>query len=44
LDPDLVTITAYEKQGVFRTFGPEDRIDAPQLLPGFSVQVKSLFE
>ncbi len=44
LDSDSVTVTAYQKEGVFRTYGPEDRIDAPELLPGFSVQVKTLFE
>ncbi len=44
LDPDSVTITAYQKEGMFRTYGPEDRIDAPELLPGFSVQVETLFE
>jgi Uma2 family endonuclease len=44
LDPDATTVNIYEKSGAFRTLNALDQIDAPSLLPGFSVQVSKLFE
>ena len=44
LDPDTVTIHVYQKPGVFRTLTADDLIDAPELLPGFSIPVRALFE
>jgi len=44
LDPDSVTVSVYEKSGVFRTLNAEDSIDAPALLTGFSARVRTLFE
>ena len=44
LDPESITITVYEKSGAFRTRNAEDTIEAPALLPGFSVPVRTLFE
>jgi Uma2 family endonuclease len=44
LDPEAVTINVYRKTGTFRTLGADDSIDAPELLPGFSIQVRALFE
>jgi len=44
LDPDLLTVTVYEKPGAFRTLNADDTIDAPALLPGFSARVRKLFE
>ncbi len=43
LDPDSETVNIYQKGGV-RMLGPDDTIDAPELLPGFSALVRSLFE
>jgi hypothetical protein len=37
----MVTV---RKSGVFRTLTADDLIDAPELLPGFSIQVRTLFE
>jgi Uma2 family endonuclease len=34
----------YEKHGPFRTLTADDRIDAPELLAGFSIAVRTLFE
>jgi Uma2 family endonuclease len=44
LDPDSVTVNVYQKPGVFRTLTADDLIDAPELLPGFSIPVRALFE
>jgi Uma2 family endonuclease len=44
LDPDSITVNVYQKPDVFRTLNADDRIDAPELLPGFSVAVRTLFE
>jgi Uma2 family endonuclease len=44
LDPDSVTVTVYRKSGAFRTLTADDHIDAPELLPGFSISVSTLFE
>jgi Uma2 family endonuclease len=44
LDPDSLTVNVYQKPGVFRTLTADDRIDAPELLPGFSIPVRTLFE
>jgi len=44
LDPDSETVNVYPREGAFRMLGPDDTIDAPQLLPGFSAPVRSLFE
>ncbi len=44
LDPDSVAVTVYRKSGVFRTLNAGETIDAPELLPGFSIQVRALFE
>ena len=40
LDPESVTVNVYEKLGVFRTLAADDLIDAPELLPGFSIPVR----
>jgi hypothetical protein len=34
----------YEKHGAFRTLTADDSIDARELLPGFSILVRTLFE
>ena len=44
LDPESVTFNVYEKSGVFRTLTAADSIEAPELLPGFSMSVRALFE
>jgi Uma2 family endonuclease len=44
LDPDSVTVTIYQSSGAFRTLTADDMIDAPELLPGFSIPVRALFE
>jgi len=44
LDPDSVTVNIYQSPGVFRTLTADDQIDAPELLPGFSIPVRTLFE
>jgi Uma2 family endonuclease len=44
MDPDSITVTIYRKSGVFRTLTADELIDAPELLPGFSIQVRALFE
>jgi len=44
LDPDSETVNVYQREGAFRMLGPDDTIDAPELLPGFSASVRSLFE
>ena len=44
LDPDSVTVTAYQRHGAFRTSTADDWIEVPGLLPGFSIQVRALFE
>ncbi len=44
LDADALTATIYEKSGEFRTLNADDMIDAPALLPGFAVPVRTLFE
>jgi Uma2 family endonuclease len=44
LDPDSVTVQVYQKPGIFRTLTADDLIDAPELLPGFSIPVRALFE
>jgi Uma2 family endonuclease len=44
LDPGSVTVNVYQKPGVFRTLTADDQIDAPELLPGFSIPVRTLFE
>jgi Uma2 family endonuclease len=44
LDPDSLTVHVYQKRGVFRTLTADDLIDAPELLPGFSILVRTLFE
>ncbi len=44
LDPDSITVTVYQKSGAFRTLTADDAIDIPELLPGFSIPVRALFE
>ena len=44
LDPDSITATVYQKSGAFRTLTADDSIDIPELLPGFSIPVRALFE
>jgi Uma2 family endonuclease len=44
LDPDSITVHVYQKPDVFRSLTADDRIDAPDLLPGFSIPVRTLFE
>jgi hypothetical protein len=44
LDPESETVNIYLNEGSFRMLGPEDVIDAPDLLPGFSASVRSFFE
>jgi Uma2 family endonuclease len=44
LDPESETVSVYQREGPFRLLGPEEMIDAPDLLPGFSTSVRSLFE
>jgi Uma2 family endonuclease len=44
LDPESITVNVYQKPDVFRTLAADDRIDAPGLLPGFSIPVRTLFE
>jgi Uma2 family endonuclease len=44
LDPESVTVIVYEKHGAFRTLTADEWIDAPELLPGFSIPVRTLFE
>jgi Uma2 family endonuclease len=44
LDPESITVSVYQKPGVFRTLTADDQIDAPELLPGFSTPVRTLFE
>jgi Uma2 family endonuclease len=44
LDPETVTVNVYQKPGAFRTLTADDSIDAPELLPGFSIPVRTLFE
>ncbi len=44
LDPETITVNVYQKPGVFRTLNAHDQIDAPELLPGFSIPVRTLFE
>jgi Uma2 family endonuclease len=44
MDPGAMTITVYEKSGSFRTLTAADSIDAPTLIPGFSIPVRTLFE
>ena len=44
MDPETVTVAIYHKAGAFRTLAGDDLIDAPELLPGFSVPVRELFE
>jgi Uma2 family endonuclease len=44
LDPESITISVYQKPGAFRTLTADDCIDAPELLPGFSIPVRTLFE
>jgi hypothetical protein len=41
---DAESVTVYQKPDVFRTLTADDRIDAPELLPGFSIPVRTLFE
>jgi Uma2 family endonuclease len=43
-DPDSLTATVYEKPSSLRTLNADDLIDAPDLLPRFSVPVRTLFE
>ena len=43
-DPESVTVNVYQKPGVFRTLTAADTIDAQELLPGFSIPVRTLFE
>jgi Uma2 family endonuclease len=44
LDPESITVSVYDKSGEFRTLNADDMIDAPDLLPGFSVPVRTMFE
>ena len=44
LDADSQSVSVYERTGSFRMLGAREIIDAPELLPGFSIQVQSLFE
>jgi len=44
LDPESITVNVYQKPGVFRTLNADDQIDAAELLPGFSIPVRTLFE
>jgi Uma2 family endonuclease len=44
LGPDSVTANVYQKPGVFRTLTADEMIDAPELLPGFSIPVRAFFE
>ena len=43
LDPHSETVNVYQKDAV-KMLGPDDTIDAPDLLPGFSATVRSFFE
>ncbi len=44
VDPESETVDVYERSGSFRTLTADDIIDAPGLLPGFAVPVRTLFE
>ena len=44
LDPDAITVSTYHRSGAFRILTAVDTIDAPELLPGFSTAVRTLFE
>jgi Uma2 family endonuclease len=44
LDPKSTTVTIYRRDAPFRTLGPDDVLDAPGVLPEFSVKVAALFE
>src|SRR5215471_4022974 len=44
VDPDLRQIDVFEASGAERTLGADDLLEAPELLPGFSVRVGELFE
>ena len=44
LDPETITVNVYQKPGAFLTLAADDSIDAPELLPGFSIPVRTLFE
>ena len=42
--PERREVDVYEKSGADRTLRAEDRLEAPELLPGFSILVGDLFE
>jgi Uma2 family endonuclease len=42
--PERKEIDVYEKSGADRTLTADDRLEAPELLPGFSILVGELFE
>ena len=44
MDPEAVTTTVYRNSGIFQTLNADDLIDAPDLLSGFSIPVRALFE
>jgi Uma2 family endonuclease len=44
LDPDSLTVTIYRNSGEFRTLTAGDSIEVPELFPGFSIPVRTLFE
>lgn len=44
VDPDKEVVHAFEHTGASRVFSAEEKLEAPDLLPGFSVPVKSIFE
>jgi Uma2 family endonuclease len=43
VDPDLRQVDVFEVSGAERTLGADDLLEAPELLPGFSVRVGELF-
>jgi Uma2 family endonuclease len=36
-------VTAFNSEGVYREYGPDDELDGGEILPGFSVRVAELF-
>jgi Uma2 family endonuclease len=44
LYPKRKQVDVYEASGVIRTLGEDEMLEAPELLPGFSVKVAELFE
>jgi Uma2 family endonuclease len=44
LDPEKCEIDVYPQDGALYTLTAEDNLEAPDILPGFSVPVGKLFE